>query len=86
MLAIAFIVVGALLAVVSALADFVGLGAPTSTFGWKQLLGVVLGIVIVAAGVVLLRQGDDVYEDEEYAEVEDGEVEHVDEPVTEERT
>ena len=65
LLAIAFIVVGALLALVSAFADQIGLGAPHSTFGWKQLLGVVLGIIILVAGIILLRQGGEDYEDEE---------------------
>lgn len=71
-LAIAFIVIGALLAIASALADQVGLGAPTSSFGWKQLLGLIFGIIILVAGIILLRQGDEPYdeeeEDEEYVE------------------
>ena len=69
-LAIAFIVIGVVLVLVSALADQIGLGAPASTFGWKQLLGVVLGIGLVAGGVVLLRQGDVEYEDDEEEEDE----------------
>lgn len=82
-LAIAFIVVGAILAFVSALADQIGLGAPTSTFGWKQLLGLVLGIILVVAGIILLRQGDVEYEDDEEEELEDAELE---EAVAEEQT
>ena len=76
-LAIAFIVVGALLALVSALADAIGFGAPGSTFGWKQLLGTVLGAIILVAGVILLRQPDQPYDDEEY---EDEEYEEGDDP------
>lgn len=72
-LAIAFIVVGAILALVSALADQIGLGAPTSTFGWKQLIGVIVGLVLIAAGVVLVRQGDVEYEDEEEGDEVDAE-------------
>jgi len=64
LLAIAFIVVGALLALVSAFADQIGLGAAHSNFGWKQLLGVVLGIIILVAGIILLRQGGEDYVDE----------------------
>jgi hypothetical protein len=71
-LAIVFIVVGALLALVSAFADFIGLGAPGSSFGWKQLLGTVLGIIALVAGIVLLRQPDE-YEDEEYEGEDDEE-------------
>ncbi len=70
-LAIAFIVVGVLLALVSALADQVGLGAPTSSFGWKQLLGLVLGIVLVIAGIILMRQDGVEYEDDEYEDEEE---------------
>ena len=73
-LAIAFIVIGAILALVSATADFFQgtIGAVGSTFGWKQLLGVVIGVVLIVAGVILLRQGDVEYEDdEEDEELED---------------
>ena len=76
-LAIAFIVVGALLALVSVFADAIGFGAPGSTFGWKQLLGTVLGAIILVAGVILLRQPDQPYDDEEY---EDEEYEEGDDP------
>ncbi len=60
LLAIAFIVVGALLAGASALADVL-LGARGTVFGWKQLLGLVAGIALAVAGVLLLRQGDGEY-------------------------
>lgn len=68
-LAFAFIVVGVLLALLSVFAD-VFFGSRGTTFGWKQLLGVVLGVVIAAAGVVLLRQEDGEYEDDEEADEE----------------
>ena len=70
-LAIAFIAIGFILAAVSALADQVGVGAPTSTFGWKQLLGLVFGIILVVAGIILLRQGNAEYEDDEEYEDEE---------------
>lgn len=69
-LAIAFIVIGAILALASALADQLGIGAPDSSFGWKQLLGLVLGIILVVAGIILLRQGDVEYEDEDDEDIE----------------
>ncbi len=72
-LAIAFIVIGVILAAASALADQIGVGAPTSSFGWKQLLGLVVGIVLVIAGIILLRQGDAEYEDDEEYEDEGAE-------------
>lgn len=78
-LAIAFIVIGVILTLASALADQLGFGAPDSTFGWKQLLGLVLGIILIVAGVILLRQGDVEYVDEDEDEVdpEDIEVEEI---------
>jgi sulfite exporter TauE/SafE len=76
-LAIAFIVIGAILALASALADQLGIGAPDSTFGWKQLLGLVLGILLVVAGIILLRQGDVEYVDEDEDEAEDSAVEEL---------
>ncbi|MFN8511903.1 MAG: hypothetical protein U0232_32105 [Thermomicrobiales bacterium] len=66
-LAIAFIAIGIILAAVAALAD-VFLGSRGTTFGWKQLLGLVLGIILVVAGIILLRQGDAEYEDDEELE------------------
>lgn len=79
-LAIAFIVVGALLALVSVFADAIGFGAPGSTFGWKQLLGTVLGAIILVAGVILLRQPDQPYDDEEYEDEGYEEGEPADDP------
>ncbi len=79
-LAIAFIVVGALLALVSVFADAIGFGAPGSTFGWKQLLGTVLGAIILIAGVILMRQPDQPYDDEEYEDEEYEEGELADDP------
>lgn len=79
-LAIAFIVVGALLALVSVFADAIGFGAPGSTFGWKQLLGTVLGAIILVAGVILIRQPDQPYDDEEYEDEEGEEGELADDP------
>jgi sulfite exporter TauE/SafE len=76
-LAIAFIAIGVILAAVSVLAD-VFLGARGTTFGWKQLLGLVAGIVLVVAGIILLRQGDAEYaDDEEYVDEEETVAEEV---------
>lgn len=84
-LAIAFIVVGAILALLSATADFFQgtIGAVGSTFGWKQLLGLILGVILIVAGIILLRQGDIEYEDDEEEELEEAELE---EAVAEEQT
>lgn len=41
---------GALLALISLTADAIGLGAHPA-FGWKQILGVVVGVVIAVSGL-----------------------------------
>jgi hypothetical protein len=52
------ICVGALVAVASALADPLGIGEG-SGFGWKQILGLVVGAAGVGAGWFLMtRRGD----------------------------
>lgn len=79
-LALIFMLVGAFLALASAFADQIGLGAPASGFGWKQLLGLVAGVVLAVVGIVLFRQDNADYDDED----EEGEDETA--PVVEERT
>jgi len=64
-LAVTLILVGVSLTIVSSLADRIGAGAATATFGWKQLLGLVLGVTVLGVGVFLLRQADEPYEDED---------------------
>ena len=44
---------GVALAVISALADPIGLGAAEKGFGWKQIAGVVVGVAIAAFGARL---------------------------------
>jgi hypothetical protein len=56
MLARAAIVVGALLVLVSLFADPLGLGRSPG-FGWKQILGVVVGALVILAGGYLWRRG-----------------------------
>jgi hypothetical protein len=47
------VLVGVLLVIISVLADSIGIGVPG--FGWKQLLGLVVGVVLAATGIVSLR-------------------------------
>jgi hypothetical protein len=57
MLARAAIIVGALLVLIALFADPLGLGRSPG-FGWKQALGVVVGALVIVAGVYLWwRQG-----------------------------
>jgi hypothetical protein len=51
---IALIVVGALLVLASLLADTIGLGAQPEVFGWRQILGAVVGAAVGIGGAVLL--------------------------------
>ncbi len=44
---------GALLVLLSVLADPIGVGGNEDTFGWKQWVGVAVGVVSIAAGGAL---------------------------------
>jgi len=54
---IAWIVIGAgvLLVLISAFADPLGLGRSPG-FGWRQTLGVIIGALVLAAGLYLRRR------------------------------
>jgi uncharacterized membrane protein len=51
---IVLIIIGVILALVSVLADVIGIGNKAG-FGWQQLLGTVVGIVVLLVGVWLAR-------------------------------
>jgi len=55
-LRVGLIVLGILAIALSVLADAIGLGAELGVFGWKQTLGIVLGLAMVSVGVFLSRQ------------------------------
>ena len=46
---IALIVIGAIMLIVSLAADAIGLGGAPG-FGWKQIIGVIAGVVVAAIG------------------------------------
>lgn len=50
-IAIGLIVIGALLLVVSLFADALGFGAAGGDFGWKQVIGTLLGAGICLGGL-----------------------------------
>ena len=56
MLARVVISVGVLLILIALFADPLGLGRSPG-FGWRQTLGVVVGALVVLAGVYLRRRG-----------------------------
>jgi hypothetical protein len=55
-LGITMILVGLLIMLVSLLADVIGVGARPDIFGWKQLLGACVGVVVSVAGIVISRR------------------------------
>jgi hypothetical protein len=58
--AFAILVVGIVLTLVSIFADPLALGVPHSGFGWKQLLGTLIGLTLSGLGLYLtFRLGDD---------------------------
>jgi hypothetical protein len=54
-LAWVLIAVGAIVVLIALFADPVGLGK-SAGFGWKQGLGVVIGVVVIVAGFYLRRR------------------------------
>ena len=52
-LAYALIALGAVLALFSGLGDLIGVGSEESTFGWKQVLGIAVGVALIAAGLAM---------------------------------
>ena len=55
-LGIAILVIGVLIILISLLADAIGIGAPGGVFGWKQILGVGVGVLVSLAGIVISRR------------------------------
>jgi hypothetical protein len=54
--AYAVLVIGVLILIASLFADPLALGRPGTGFGWKQLLGVVIGLAITYSGYRLVRR------------------------------
>jgi hypothetical protein len=57
LLATLIVILGVLIILVSALAEPLGLGSEGGKFGWKQILGVVIGALLLVAGIVSRRVG-----------------------------
>lgn len=53
-LGVGLLVVGVILFLVSAAADTLGIGGAPG-FGWKQITGVIIGVVLAAVGMTRLR-------------------------------
>jgi len=57
LLGIALVGLGLALALVSGLADVIGVGASEVEFGWKQIVGLIVGFAVVDVGGVLAWLG-----------------------------
>jgi hypothetical protein len=55
-LGIAIFVIGLLVILISLLADVIGIGATGGVFGWKQILGVGIGVLVSLAGIIISRR------------------------------
>ena len=49
-------VIGLIVIVVFVLADVIGVGGTRDTFGYRQIIGVVVGIVLVLVGLFVSRR------------------------------
>lgn len=49
------IVLGAILLILSLLADVIGVGADPA-FGYKQIIGVIIGAIAIIRGILVLRR------------------------------
>ncbi|MGQ0593958.1 MAG: hypothetical protein ACT4QB_15335 [Gammaproteobacteria bacterium] len=54
--AIILIVVGIVTVIVFGLADVIGLGGAPTAIGYRQIIGVIIGAIVIVVGVVLLRR------------------------------
>jgi hypothetical protein len=52
------VVVGVAVAAVSGLANAIGIGSDTGTFGWKQIVGLIVGALIALGGLAMLMRGE----------------------------
>ena len=50
------IVIGAIVVIVDLLADTLGIGGAPNQFGIQQIIGLVVGVVLVIVGFVLFRR------------------------------
>ena len=50
---IALLVVGVIVLIVSLAADAIGIGGAVGAFGYKQIIGAVVGVVVAVVGFVL---------------------------------
>jgi hypothetical protein len=51
---IAIILVGIIVLIISFLADVIGIGGQINVFGYKQIIGIAVGVVALVVGLILL--------------------------------
>lgn len=51
------LIVGILVALIFALADVIGIGSYPGGFGWAQIVGLIVGLVLAVVGLIMLMSG-----------------------------
>ena len=50
---IVLLVIGAIILILSLIADLIGLGVNPTVFGYGQIIGVVVGVILIIVGLIL---------------------------------
>jgi hypothetical protein len=53
LISIILVIAGIFLITISVIADLIGIGGDLNAFGWKQITGVVVGLIIFLVGIRL---------------------------------
>jgi len=56
LISIILVIAGILLISISLVADLIGIGGDLNAFGWKQITGVAVGLLIILVGIWLIRK------------------------------
>jgi len=51
---IVLLVIGAIILVLSLTADLVGIGVNPAVFGYRQIIGTIVGVIVIVAGLILV--------------------------------
>ena len=51
---IVLFVIGAIILVLSLTADLIGIGVNPVVFGYRQIIGTIVGVIVVVAGLILI--------------------------------
>ena len=51
---IVLFVTGAIILVLSLIADLIGIGVNPIVFGYRQIIGTIVGVIVIVAGLILI--------------------------------